>query len=247
MKYSYAGEEALILGGSSEIGLALAVALLEQGIRPVCSYRNNEGKQRILDLLQPYQNQYMIVYCDFSDSSSWPITFPSGVTRFDYLIDCAHTDFEGLLAAVHEDDVSRYYTENIAARAVILKQVTRMMLQKHRGRCVFISSTAALRQNPGQALYASAKCASETLYRSIGIELGSKGITTVSLRLGYVDAGRGRDYLLQRSEELKAKIPVKKFLSVTDVTAALMFLLSDNASSINATEIVMDGGFTAVK
>jgi len=127
-----------------------------------------------------------------------------------------------------------------------LKRVGRTMLKQRRGRLVFVSSSAAFRPNPGQGFYAAAKQASEALYRSMGLEMGKRGITTVTLRPGYINSGRGRRYLAQK-EDILSHIPTGKPLSPEHVAETIMFLLSDSAAGFNATEIIMDGGLTAGK
>jgi len=121
------------------------------------------------------------------------------------------------------------------------------MLSGRKGRLVFVSSTAALRPNLGQGFYAAAKLAAEALYRNLGLELGKRGITAVTLRPGYISAGRGRSFIQDNENEVLKRIPTGKALSASEVASAIMFLLSDGAAGFNATEIVMDGGLSAGK
>jgi 3-oxoacyl-[acyl-carrier protein] reductase len=107
---------------------------------------------------------------------------------------------------------------------------------------VFISSTAAARPNPGQGFYAAAKLASEALYRNMGLELGGRGITTIILRPGYVNTGRGRTYLEEKNV-LKA-VPIKRAVTQEEIAETVLFLLSESAAGMNATIITMDGGLT---
>ena len=121
------------------------------------------------------------------------------------------------------------------------------MLKKKRGRLVFISSSAAMRPNPGQGFYSAAKLASEALYKNLGLELGRRGITTVTLRPGYIDAGRGRHYLQAHEKEVLKMVPINRAISEREVAETILFLLSDSARGFNATEITMDGGLAAGK
>jgi 3-oxoacyl-[acyl-carrier protein] reductase len=188
--------------------------------------------------------------------------------------DCMHPHLEGLIAATEPDEAAAYFAAAISARNHILHSLTRAMLaarpalrgqpgrhahhsEKHTlangsskpavtGRLVYLSSTAAGMPNAGQGFYAAAKSAAEALYRSIGVELAPRGITTAMLRAGYVDAGRGAQYLAAHPEALR-NIPLRRALSAQEVAATLHWLLSDAATGINATTITMDGGLTACK
>lgn len=120
------------------------------------------------------------------------------------------------------------------------------MLKKKGGRLIFISSGAALRPNPGQGFYAAAKLASEALYKNLGLEMGSRGITTVSLRPGYINAGRGKKFIKQ-NKKITDAIPVKRAIEPGEVAETILFFLSESARSFNAVEITMDGGMSAGK
>ena len=117
---------------------------------------------------------------------------------------------------------------------------SRVMLQKKRGRLVFISSIAAVNPNPGQGFYAASKLASEALYRNIGLELGSRGITTVSLRPGYIYAGRGKEYLNIDKNKTNEKVQNSKILSPNEAAEKILFYLSDSAKKGSYTENILD-------
>jgi 3-oxoacyl-[acyl-carrier protein] reductase len=247
MNLSFSGRIALLLGGSSELALALAVPLIEAGIRPVLTYRSEVGKEHIDAHLASLTNGYGTAYCDLAKTNSIEALFETIGNRLDYVIDFAQGDLEAYIASANQDDVARYISENITARSRILKEAGRLMLAGRRGRLIFVSSTAALRPNPGQGFYAAAKLASEALYRNLGLELGKRGITAVTLRPGYVSAGRGRVFMDDNEKEVLRRIPTGKALSPSEVASTIMFLLSDSAAGFNATEIVMDGGLSAGK
>jgi 3-oxoacyl-[acyl-carrier protein] reductase len=247
MKLSFSGTRVLVLGGSCDLALTLAAYIIEEGLFPVLTYRNEEGLRRIEEKMSDRRGRYETGLFDLADQSSIGLLFQKAGASLDYLVDFAQGDMEGFIASVDQDAVARYVTENISARACVIREVARLMLAKRRGRMIFVSSAAALRTNPGQGYYAAAKLASEALYRNLGMEMGRRGITTVTLRPGYVDAGRGQAYLQANETELLKKIPTGRVLTKTEVAEAIMFLLSDSASGFNATEIMMDGGLTAGK
>jgi len=111
------------------------------------------------------------------------------------------------------------------------------MLRKRKVRMVFISSAAAEKPNLGQGFYAASKLAVEALYRNLGLEMGNRGITTVSLRFGFIDSGRGRRYLRNRKAPLLGNEPEWRVLDVKDATELILFFLSNQAEKFNAMEI----------
>jgi 3-oxoacyl-[acyl-carrier protein] reductase len=243
----YSGKRALVLGGSCEMGLALAEAMSISGLYPMLTYRDARGQARIDARLSPLGRSYDTLHLELKA----PQTFGRLQDVLDqgiaYLVDMAHADLEGLVAAVDASTAGDFFASQIAARTAVIQLVARAMLSRRRGRMVFVSSTAAARPHPGQGFYAAAKQAAEALYRSLGLELAGRGITTVTLRPGYVDAGRGRRYLKDNSPQALSGVPLGRALTPAEVAHAVMYLLCDEAVGFNATALTMDGGLSAGK
>jgi 3-oxoacyl-[acyl-carrier protein] reductase len=247
MKLEFSGKNALILGGSCEIGILLGQLMILSGLFPLMTFRSPEGEKRIASALQPVSDQYASGFLDFAQPASIDDFFSRNTGELHYLVDLIHGDLEQLVASRFSRNIGRFYEENVSMRAKVLEIVSRRMLGQKFGRLVYVSSTAAARPHPGQGFYASSKLASEAIYKNLGLELGGKNITTVVLRPGYIDVGRGRSYAASRRKEILEKIPIKRLLSAGEVAETIMFLISDSARGLNATEIVLDGGLCAGK
>lgn len=247
MKFFWSGKTALITGGNCSIALDLAQLLIDASITPFLTYRSEESKAFIDEVLENNSGKYVTIHLDYSDPATLGNLELQIQKSFDYLVDLAQSDFESLVASADDDTIDSFIGENIGFRAKLLKKITRNMLSQKKGRLLFISSTAAKMPNKGQGFYSAVKLAGEALYKNIGLELGRKGITTVSLRLGYVNSGRGEKYILKNENEVFNKIPVGKALTSSEIAETIMFFLSDSARGFNATEIVIDGGLTSGK
>jgi len=244
MNLKFSGTRALLLGGTCELALTLASFMIESSLFPILTYRNDKGQNVIRKALPHLEGKYDACYLDFGDRDSLDSLFSYIGDGLDFVVDFAQGNYESLIAQADGNDVYRYFSENISFRAEVLKMAGRVMLKKRKGRLVFISSTAAPRPNPGQGFYAAAKLASEALYRNMGLELGKRGITTVVLRPGYVDAGRGREYLQEQDGKILETVPIKRAITRNEIAETILFLLSDSAAGMNATEIAMDGGLS---
>ena len=215
--------------------------------RPILTFRNNAGREKIDNAMQAFpRDSYVSHYLAFGDHPSLEALFNSHAD-IESLVDFGHSDYESLVASADEDAVTRYFEENVSFRACILKRAGRSMLKRRRGRLIYVSSTAATGPNPGQGFYAAAKLASEALYRSMGLELGAKGITAAILRPGYVDAGRGAKYLSEKKEAALSKIPISRAIGKEEVAKTILFLLSEEAHGINGSIVTLDGGMMAGK
>jgi 3-oxoacyl-[acyl-carrier protein] reductase len=247
MKLNFSGNNALILGGSCELAIYLAECMIKASLFPILTYRNEKGKRHISERLGSFKGKYLSFYLSLGDRDSLDFLLDEIGDDIDYLVDFVQGDFESYVASADEDTIHRYFDANISFRAEILKRASRLMLKKKKGRLIFVSSTAADMPNHGQGFYAAAKLASEALYRNLGLELGEHGVTAVTLRPGYIDTGRGREYIKMRGEEVLRTVPIKRALTGAEVAETILFLLSDSAAGFNATEISLDGGLTAGK
>ncbi len=229
----------LLLGGGCQLGLAVAGALRREGALVLAACGSAEGLQACTAAGVP------VLPLDEAESLPQRSAALAGSTPA-HVLDLRHSRFESLLPAASPDAIQRWAADDIALRARLLRALSRAMLVRHEGRCVFVSSTAALRPSPGQGWYAAAKLAGEALYRSLGAELAARGITACSARLSWLDAGRGRPYLAQHSRAVRA-MPAGRPLTLDEAVQALVFLLSREAVGINACSVDIDGGLNAVK
>ncbi|HVO67464.1 MAG TPA: SDR family oxidoreductase [Syntrophales bacterium] len=242
MNWKFSGKRALVLGGTCELALTLAGVMIEASLFPILTYRNEMGQNIIKKALPHLEGKYDACYLDLGNRDSVNSLFSHIGDNLDFVIDFAQGNYESLIAQADGDIVFRYFNESVSMRAEVLKMAGRIMLKKRKGRLVFISSTAAARPNPGQGFYAAAKLASEALYRSMGLELGRRGITAVILRPGYVDAGRGKEYLRVHDKKILETVPIKRAVTQEEIAETILFLLSNSASGMNATDITIDGG-----
>jgi len=247
MKLKFSGNRALITGGSSDIAIALAELMIDEGLHPLLTYRSDRGHEYIREGLENYSGHYGALYLNFGERESLGNMFLELDGGLDFMVDLAQGDLESLVASSSIEDVSHYFEENISFRSELLKRASRLMLKQRRGRLIFVSSTAAGKPNPGQGFYAASKLASEALYKNTGLELGSRGITAISLRPGYINSGRGKKYIDEHSDEISRLVPIQRALEAREVAEAILFFLSDSALGFNATEIVMDGGMSSGK
>jgi 3-oxoacyl-[acyl-carrier protein] reductase len=229
------------------MALDLAKALIAHKILPVLTYRSSEGQDSIEAALQDSSDLYAVCPLDLARPGTLGELDAHLSHGLDYLVDFAQEDIEGLVASVDPAAMRAYLDANIGGRAAVMQRVARSMLANRFGRMVHISSAAAERPNPGQGFYSASKQAAEALYKNMGVELAARGITTVSLRPGYVDAGRGRDYLGKHARAALDKVPLGRALTSQEVVDTILFLLCDSAAGINAAVVTMDGGLAATK
>ncbi|MCP3924373.1 MAG: SDR family oxidoreductase [Desulfobacterales bacterium] len=240
MKFS--GKKILITGGSSKIGLGLAKASMEKGLFPILTYRNDNGLTKIKESLED-EKFYETLMLDFKNPEVISDSLKS-FSKIDYLVDLVHGNMETIVANADLDKTKEYYEENVISRIVLMKEISRLMVKNRFGRLIYISSIAAHRPNHGQGFYASSKLACESLYKSIGHELGKKGVTSIVLRPGYINAGRAESFIGKFKEKIIKQIPSRKILEAEEFVNTIVFFLSDESLGFNATDLTIDGGFS---
>lgn len=236
MKMKFKGNTVLITGANSAIGIETTRILQEYGLQVIATCR----KPNIEKLQEELGSKTLVMELDFSN----PETF----TQFEnldysYLVDIAHSQYEQLVGFSKQDEVKEYFTSNLINKIEFLQIIEKKMLKNKFGRLMYISSTAAARQNPGQGFYAASKKAMEEIYLAIGIEAEKKGLSSIILRPGYIDAGRSKNFL----KGLESKFTKSNLISIEEIAQNIACFLSDNMLKIAGTTITIDAGASAKK
>ncbi|MDO5537256.1 MAG: SDR family oxidoreductase [Desulfovibrionaceae bacterium] len=232
-------EPVLVSGASSGLGMAVAAAVLRHGGRVLGLCRNEASLGTVRD------SGYDGIVVE--EPERLPELLKGCYARPAAFVDCSHSRTESLVASLSPADIDRWALQDIALRARYLRTVVRLMLAQRQGRCLFVSSAAVDAPAVGQGFYAAAKAAGEGLYTSVGLEMAAHGITACSLRLGWLDSGRGRDFLADKKELCEHLIPTGHLVGMDEAVSCILFLLSRSSASLNATTLTMDGGFSRAK
>lgn len=157
----------------------------------------------------------------------------AGIVRFGPLLDLALDDWTAVV------NVNLHGTF-VAARAV----ARRMIGAGRPGSIVNITSINGIAPGPNAGAYGATKAAVALLTQQMALEWGSNGVRVNAVAPGLIDAGMSEpiyadaDIRQRRSE----RVPLQRLGDANDIANAVLFLLSDAASYINGTELVVDGG-----
>ena len=115
----------------------------------------------------------------------------------------------------------------------------KMMMRKHGGRIVNMSSLSGLKGLPGQTNYSAAKAAIVGATKALAQEVAPRGVTVNAIAPGFIETDMTKDL---PQDELKKQIPVGRFGRPEEVAALTGFLLSDEAAYITGEVISINGG-----
>lgn len=238
------GKVAIVTGAASGIGFGTSKRFLREGAKvAICDVR-----QENVDAAVEKLSEYGTV-CGFAND----ITNRAGCDEFvkkvvdrfgkvDILINNAGITKDAQFYKMADDDFRKVIEVNLFGTYNMSKAVVPYMMERRYGKIVNASSIACIKGNFGQSNYASSKAALMSFTRSLGRELGKYGINVNAVAPGFIRTPMTDaippDIMRQKIDS----IPLRRTGEISDVAAAYAFLASDDASFINATTLIVDGG-----
>lgn len=162
--------------------------------------------------------------------------------RIDHLINNAGITRDSLLLRLKEEDWDAVLAVNLKGVFNFCKAAIRTMINQRSGRIVNISSVVGLMGNAGQTNYAASKAGVIGFTKALAREVANRGITVNCVAPGYIMTAMTERLPEEVKKAFLELIPMKRFGSTEDVAAAVLFLLSDEASYITGQVINVNGG-----
>jgi NAD(P)-dependent dehydrogenase (short-subunit alcohol dehydrogenase family) len=237
---------AIVTGGGSGIGLAIAEKFVQNGIRTVVVGRDEEklknAKEKLGDLCTTAS-------CDLSNLSEIPKLINDIVAQYgkiDILVNNAGINMKKEFTEVTDEDFQRILTTNVTAVFALSREVVKCMLDKGtKGSIVNISSMASQYGIPKVIAYTASKSAIEGMTRAMATELSPKGIRINCIAPGFIATDMSAK-ALNNDPERKAKAlgrtPMGELGQPADIGDAAVFLASDASKYITGTVLPVDGG-----
>jgi len=242
----FAGKVALVTGGNSGIGLAVAKGLVDEGARVVIVGRNADTVARSAGELGAAAHGIVADTARLADLDRViAATREFGGGRLDVVFANAGVGTFGPLAATTEAMWDTMFDINVKGIYFTVQKAVAMMDKG--GAIVLNASVAAGKGNVGSSVYAATKAAVRSLGRTIANELVERGIRVNVVSPGPIETpifGRAAnaEQVAAVKAAMLARNPMKRFGTTDEVTAAVLFLASDAASFITGANLVVDGG-----
>ncbi len=248
--FGLAGQTALITGGASGLGYAMACSLGQAGARIVINDLNQEDCLRAVEKLAALNISACAAAFDVSDAlaaktaidelerKQWPISIlmsNAGNQNRSPVVDQSAEVWQSILN-VHVNGAFN-----------CVKAVLPFMVARGTGRIIIMSSVAGLACMPGISAYATAKGALAAFTRALAVEYGGQGITCNALAPGFVRTQFTA--ALQEREQFNSflleSVPLKRWAEPEDIAPAVIYLASRAGSFINGHVLAIDGGLLA--
>ncbi len=235
---------AVITGGSSGIGLAVAQHLITDGAFVyITGRRQNELEKAALTL----GSQAAAVQGDVTVAADLDRLFArvqSEHGRLDILVvNSGMADF-AKLEEITEDHYDRTFDLNARAALFTVQKAAQLMTRG--GTIVLVASVADAIGTPGYGAYNASKAAMRSFARTWTNELATRGIRVNVVSPGPTETAMMAAASQEVRDTLKALIPLGRVGRPEEAAAAVCFLASDESSFIAGAELCVDGGMTQV-
>ncbi|MFD4644460.1 SDR family NAD(P)-dependent oxidoreductase [Lentzea sp. NPDC058436] len=246
----FSDQVAVVTGGGSGMGAAIALRLAAEGATVVIAGRDEQKLIRTAGQA-PENGKIVHRVVDVRDEAA-VVQLVNGAAeafgRLDVLVNCAGATDLGLFA---ELDAQTWH-DIIAVNAGAVLHATKAAiphLKKTRGNVVNIGSSNAVRNNYGQPAYGAAKSAAESLSASIAIENGAHGIRSNTVHPGmiYPTGMTGpMNEIPGLLDTYVSYIPMRRTGTPDEIASVVAFLASSEAAYVTGASITVDGGLNQV-
>lgn len=244
------GKVALVTGGSSGIGRAIARTLAKGGATVVNADLTEEGREggKTVDIITEDGGQASYVQIEVTDPASVDAAVAQVVERhgsLDILVNNAGILVSGSVLDTDDETWRKQFAVNVDGTFHCMRAGIRQMRAQGRGgKVVNLSSISGFRGNPGFAAYCASKGAIVNLTRQVALDYAAEGINVNSVAPGFVNTEMTALYDSATRAALTAQTPRDKWAEPQDIANAVAFLASSMADHIVGENLLVDGGWT---
>jgi NAD(P)-dependent dehydrogenase (short-subunit alcohol dehydrogenase family) len=244
------GKTAVVIGGTSGIGLSLAKGLATAGANVVPTGRRTELVQAAAKEVEALGRKSLAVPCDVADRSSLESLLAATLGAFgsvEILVNCAGITKKTPTLDVSDEEWGRIQEINVTGAFRACQIFGRHMIERKYGRIVNVASLASFVALYQVAAYTTSKGALASLTKSLAIEWAKHGVCVNAIAPGVfrTDLNAGLLNGTERGKEFLMRSPMGRFGKLDELVGATVLLSSDAASYITGHVLSVDGGTLA--
>lgn len=235
----------LLTGASGGIGYAIARKFLENSdARMILQY--NSHAQKIESLKEEFPYRIDSYKADLSDEKSvveFLKKIDSDYKKLDIIIHSAGISVVDTINHTKVEDISKIINVNLKSPILITQKLVGKMIEKKSGVIIFISSMWGITGSSCESVYSATKGGIIAFSNSLSKELGPSNIRVNSVSPGFINTAMNDNIKVEDRDLFVSEIPLLRAGEATDVSNAIYFLCSDEASYISGANLRVDGGY----
>ena len=235
----------LVTGASRGIGNAIAIELAMRGHTVIGTGTSTTGAEKVTNDLRTAGAKGRGAVLEVNDpeqveSVIKDITDEFG--RISVLVNNAGVTEDNLLMRMKPSQWERTLNTNLASVFALTKLCLKGMTKARYGRIINLSSVVGATGNAGQTNYAASKAGLIGFTKSLALEIASRGITVNAVAPGFIDTDMTSALGEEQRTKLLEAIPLARLGRADDISKAVAFLVSDDASYITGQVLHVNGG-----
>ncbi len=236
----------IVTGGTRGIGRGVTEAFLKQGATCIATYvGNTERAESFKHELGSLGEKLILKKFDVSkekEVEAFYLELDQVFSQIHVLVNNSGIRQDALVPSMTGEMWQRVIDVNLTGSFLMSKYAVLRMMKSRYGRIINMSSIGGTIGLAGQANYAATKAGVVAMSKSLAKEVGKRGITVNNVCPGFIDTELIADLPSDQVEEYKKQVPLKRFGTVQEVAAAVLFLASKEASYITAASLDITGG-----
>ncbi|MFZ0274500.1 MAG: glucose 1-dehydrogenase [Acidobacteriaceae bacterium] len=251
------GKTAIITGGASGIGLAIARAFATQGASAFIVDQNEQAARTEAQKIRASGGVADAAACDVSDWQSVQRVFGSIFQRgpVHLLVNCAGVAHVGTVGNTNEEDFDRIMRINVRGMYLCVRAVVESMKNQGGGVILNMASIAAIAGLPDRFAYSTSKGAVLAMTYSVARDylnhnIRCNAISPARVHTPFVDGFVAKNYPgreAEMMEELGRAQPIGRMAEPEEVASLAVWLCSDEASFVTGANYPLDGGFVNLR
>ena len=228
------------------MGRAVCLRLSPMGIPVIINYQSNQqAAEEVRDTIIAQGGQATLMKFDVSDRdqvtaalSTWEQEHPEDYIA--YLVNNAGIRKDNLMFMMPEEDWHSVISTSLNGFFYVTRQLLpKMLMRKHGGRIINMTSLSGIKGMAGQTNYSAAKAALIGATKALAQEAAARNVTVNAVAPGFIETDMTKDL---PQDELKQLVPMKRFGKADEVAALVAFLCSEDAAYITGEVISINGG-----